>query len=103
MVAAGEINPNTGKAVLAEMFASGRAAREIVLERGLAQVSDSAFIARIVAEALNENPAEVASYKGGKTSVANWLFGQVMKKAGGQADPQAVRAELEAAVEWLAA
>jgi aspartyl-tRNA(Asn)/glutamyl-tRNA(Gln) amidotransferase subunit B len=95
MVASGEINPNTGKAVLAEMFTTGRAAREIVLEGRLAQVSDSAFIARIVAEALDENPAEVASYKAGKTTVANWLFGQIMKKAGGRADPQAVRAELE--------
>jgi aspartyl-tRNA(Asn)/glutamyl-tRNA(Gln) amidotransferase subunit B len=95
MVAAREINANTGKVVLAEMFATGRSAREIVTERGLAQVSDSDFIGRMVTETLTENPAEVASYHAGKTTVANWLFGQVMKKAGGRADPQVVRAELE--------
>jgi aspartyl-tRNA(Asn)/glutamyl-tRNA(Gln) amidotransferase subunit B len=44
---------------------------------------------------LRENPNEVASYKAGKTTVANFLFGQVMKKAGGKANPQVVRSELE--------
>ena len=95
LVADGQINTNTGKAVLAEMFAGGRPAREIVTERGLAQVSDGGFIARMVAEALSENPAEVAIYRAGKTTVANWLFGQVMKKAGGKANPQVVREEIE--------
>ena len=48
-----------------------------------------------MAETLRENPKEVASYKAGKTAVSNFLFGQVMKKAGGKANPQVVRAELE--------
>jgi len=95
MVAAGEVNTNTGKTVLAEMFVGGRGAREIVVGGGLGQVSDEAFIARMVAQTLGEAPAEVASYRAGKTSVANWLFGQVMKKAGGKANPQMVREELE--------
>jgi aspartyl-tRNA(Asn)/glutamyl-tRNA(Gln) amidotransferase subunit B len=102
MVTAGEINANTGKAVLAEMFAKGSgtstginaSAREIVAERGLGQVSDAGFIGRMVTETLAENPAEVASYRDGKTTVANWLFGQVMKKAGGRADPRVVRKAL---------
>ena len=41
------------------------------------------------------NPKEVASYKAGKVGIANFLFGQVMKKAAGKANPQVVRAELE--------
>jgi aspartyl-tRNA(Asn)/glutamyl-tRNA(Gln) amidotransferase subunit B len=45
MVAGGGINPNTGKAVLAEMFAGGRTAREIVADHGLAQLSGGALIA----------------------------------------------------------
>jgi aspartyl-tRNA(Asn)/glutamyl-tRNA(Gln) amidotransferase subunit B len=44
---------------------------------------------------LTENPKEVASYKAGKAGVSNFLFGQVMKKAAGKANPQVVRAELE--------
>jgi len=95
MIADGQINPNTGKSVLAEMFASGSPAAEIVTAKGLAQVSDTGFIAQIVSQALAENAGEVASYRAGKTSVANFLFGQVMRKAGGKANPQVIRSELE--------
>jgi aspartyl-tRNA(Asn)/glutamyl-tRNA(Gln) amidotransferase subunit B len=95
LVADGEINQNTAKAVLEEMFSSGKTAAEIVSAKGLKQVSDTGFITRIVSEALAENAKEVESYKAGKLTVANFLFGQVMKKAQGKANPQVVRAELE--------
>jgi len=95
MIADGKINQNTGKVVLAEMFESGASAAEIVAAKGLMQVSDTGFIARIVVEALAENAKEVESYRAGKLTVANFLFGQVMKKAQGKANPQVVRAELE--------
>lgn len=95
LAAAGEINQSTGKMVLAEMFQGGQRAAEIVAARGLKQVSDAGFIADIVRQALEENPGEVASFKAGKHSVANWLFGQVMRKAAGKANPGLVRAELE--------
>jgi aspartyl-tRNA(Asn)/glutamyl-tRNA(Gln) amidotransferase subunit B len=95
LIAGGKINPNTGKSVLAEMFGTGAPATEIVTSKGLAQVSDAGFIASLVSEILAENVGEVNSYRSGKTSVANFLFGQVMRKAGGKANPQMLRAELE--------
>jgi aspartyl-tRNA(Asn)/glutamyl-tRNA(Gln) amidotransferase subunit B len=95
MIADGKINQQTGKAVLAEMFRSGTSAAAIVAEKGLAQVSDADTLSKLVAETLAENAGEVASYRAGKVTVANWLFGQVMRKAGGRANPQVVRAELE--------
>lgn len=95
LMAEGKINQQTGKAVLAEMFESGKPAAAIVAEKGLTQVSDADLLSKLVAETLNENPGEVASYRAGKATVANWLFGQVMRKAGGRANPQMVRAELE--------
>ncbi len=95
LVERGEINQATGKQVLAEMYSSGKSAAEIVTGGGLKQVSDANLIARVVAEALAENPKEVASYKAGKAGVANFLFGQAMKKAAGKANPQVVKAELE--------
>lgn len=95
MVTTGKINQNTAKAVLTEMFATGQPAAGIVEAKGLAQVSDTGFISKIVSEALAENAGEVTSYKAGKITVANFLFGQVMRKAGGKANPQVVRTELE--------
>jgi aspartyl-tRNA(Asn)/glutamyl-tRNA(Gln) amidotransferase subunit B len=91
----GKINQNTGKAVLTEMFATGKPAAEIVAAKGLTQVSDTDFIAKMVAETLAENTKEVESFRAGKTTVANFLFGQVMKKASGKANPQMIRTELE--------
>jgi aspartyl-tRNA(Asn)/glutamyl-tRNA(Gln) amidotransferase subunit B len=95
MVSDGQINQSSAKGVLSEMFSSGRSAVDIVDARGLKQVSDESFISDLVRQALSENPKEVASYKAGKMGIANFLFGQVMKKAAGKANPQVVRAELE--------
>lgn len=95
LVAGGEINQSTGKTVLAEMFQTGKGATEIVEAQGLKQVSDESLLAELVKQVLDENPEQVASFKSGKETVANWLFGQVMRKAAGKANPQVVRAELD--------
>ena len=95
LVAGGEINQTTGRNVLAEMLAMGKPASEIVEAKGLKQVSDEGFIAEIVRATLEENPGEVTSFRSGKETVQNWLFGQVMRKAAGKANPAVVRAELE--------
>ncbi len=94
LVAGGKINQTTGREVLAEMSESGKSAGEIVAAKGLKQVSDSGFIAEIVRQTLEECPGEVTSFRSGKETVLNWLFGQVMKKAAGKANPQVVREEL---------
>ncbi len=50
----------------------------------------------LVLAAIAENPGPVAQYLGGKTATLGFLVGQVMKKSGGQAVPQAVKEMLEA-------
>ncbi len=95
MVAAGKINQNIGKGVLADMLETGRSAAEIVEEKGLGQISDEGAIAEMVKKVLEENPDQAAKYLDGKESVANWLFGRVMSEARGKANPQVVREELE--------
>jgi aspartyl-tRNA(Asn)/glutamyl-tRNA(Gln) amidotransferase subunit B len=95
MAARGEINQNTAKAVLAEMFSSGKTAGQIVAARGLRQISDTGFISGLVKQVLDENPEQVASYLGGKETLSKWLFGQVMRAAKGQANPQVLQVELD--------
>ncbi len=95
MVVQGEINQNTGKTVLNEMFRRGTSPEEIVSERGLRQISDEDFISDLVRGVLGENPEPVANYLDGKETIARWLFGQVMRVAKGQANPQVVQVELE--------
>jgi aspartyl-tRNA(Asn)/glutamyl-tRNA(Gln) amidotransferase subunit B len=48
-----------------------------------------------VAQVLASHPAELSSFLAGKETLANWFFGQVMREAKGQANPQVLRAELE--------
>ena len=91
----GMINQNTAKSVLAEMLASGSSAQHVISEKGLAQVTDAGFISDLVKEVIAANPAELASYLGGKETLANWFFGQVMRAAGGKASPSVLKAELE--------
>jgi aspartyl-tRNA(Asn)/glutamyl-tRNA(Gln) amidotransferase subunit B len=95
LVAGGTINLNTAKAVLVEMLATGKGAAEIVRTRGLEQVSDSDFIAGLVRRALEANPDELAKYRAGKETLANWFYGQVMREAKGKANPAVVKEELE--------
>ena len=91
----GEINMATAKTLLGEMLSSGHSAAALIQSRGLRQISDSDVLAALVRQALEENPAELQSYLGGKETLANWFFGQVMRAARGQGNPQVIRAELE--------
>jgi len=91
----GEINLHTAKAVLNEMLRTGRSAGEIIAAQGLRQESDTGVIAGLVRQALEANPDELKNYLNGKETLSNWFFGLVMRSAGGQANPQVVRAELE--------
>jgi len=95
MVAQGEINQNTAKTVLAEVFDTGKPVDEIVSERGLSQISDAAVISNFIQRVLRENPEQVTALLGGKEGVARWLFGQVMRAAQGRANPQILQRELE--------
>jgi len=84
----GTINRPTAKEVLATMFQTGRAAAQIVEERGLARIGDEDQLSRIVAGVLQENPRPVQEYLDGKEAVLRFLIGQVMRATRGKADPQ---------------
>jgi len=97
----GIINQSTGKEVLTEMLGSGKSAAEIIDAKGLHQISDSSLIIGLVSGVLDAYPKEVQAYLAGKDTLANWLFGQVMKDAKGKANPQVVKAELQRQLEAL--
>ena len=94
LLAEGELNSSGARKVLVALFEGGGDPLEIVERRGLKQLSDSGQLAAWVAEVLDANPEQVAGYLEGKAGVLNWLFGQVMRAAGGKANPQQLREEL---------
>jgi aspartyl-tRNA(Asn)/glutamyl-tRNA(Gln) amidotransferase subunit B len=98
MVEDGVLSGKMAKDVFEKMWASGRPAKAIVAEEGLAQVSDEVAIEAAVAEVLAANPEQVATYRGGKAATFGWFVGQVMKKTSGKANPQVVNALLKKAL-----
>ena len=88
----------SGKAVLAEMFASGDSAAAIVERRGVQIVDDADEVARLVRQVLESHPEQLTQYLSGKTSIGQWFFGQVMRLAGGQANPAQVQQALQDAL-----
>ncbi len=82
------ITMTTGKHVLRTMFDTGRAARDIVEEEGLAQITGEDQLAPIVDQVIATNAEAVAQYKRGKDTVLRFLVGQVMRATRGKADPK---------------
>jgi aspartyl-tRNA(Asn)/glutamyl-tRNA(Gln) amidotransferase subunit B len=83
-----KINSTMGLALLTEMAETGGDPSQIMEEKGLAQVSDTGALDKIIAEVVAENPKVVADYKAGKTASAQYLLGQIMKKSRGSANPE---------------
>jgi glutaminyl-tRNA synthetase len=90
-VESGEITGTAAKEVFAEMAQRGGDPRQIIAERGLAQVSDEAAIAAIVNEVLAANPDKVDKYRAGKTGLMGFFVGQVVRSSQGKANPQVVQ------------
>ncbi len=91
IVEQGGVTQNVGKTVLETMLDSGHSPSQIVEEEGLAQISDEAELDATIDEVLAANPEEVQKYLNGKTAVAGFLMGQVMKVTQGKANPQVLR------------
>jgi aspartyl-tRNA(Asn)/glutamyl-tRNA(Gln) amidotransferase subunit B len=99
LVDRGEISGSIAKDVFEKMLTSGRSAADIVAVDGLTQIDDAAELAALVNEVLSMNGDAVGVYRGGKTTTLGFLVGQVMKKAGGKANPKLVNDLLKRALE----
>jgi len=90
----GTISNNMAKTVFEEMCRSGAKAQEIVAQKGLAQVNDSAEIEAVVREVLAGLPDQIEKYRNGKEKLFGFFVGQVMKATRGKANPKIVNEEL---------
>jgi aspartyl-tRNA(Asn)/glutamyl-tRNA(Gln) amidotransferase subunit B len=90
LVAKGELSGKMAKDVFEAMRASGKDAKSIVAERGLAQVSDSGAIEQAVREVVAANAKQVGQYKAGNEKLFGFFVGQVMRATKGSANPAVV-------------
>ncbi len=99
LLEAGTISGKIAKDVFEKMWASGEAPGAIVAREGLVQVSDESALQQAIDAVLAASPEQVATYRKGKTGTLGWFVGQVMKKTGGKANPQALNALLKKALD----
>jgi aspartyl-tRNA(Asn)/glutamyl-tRNA(Gln) amidotransferase subunit B len=90
LIAKGELSGKLAKEVFPKMYSTGQSAPEIMEKEGLKQISDTGALEKLIDEVLAANPKQVEQYKSGKTTVAGFLVGQVMKASRGQANPASV-------------
>jgi aspartyl-tRNA(Asn)/glutamyl-tRNA(Gln) amidotransferase subunit B len=88
LVAGGAISGKIAKEVFQVMVEEDRPPGEIVVERGLAQITDEVELSRIIQQVLAGNPAQAQEYRSGKEAIFGYLVGQVMKATGGRANPE---------------
>jgi aspartyl-tRNA(Asn)/glutamyl-tRNA(Gln) amidotransferase subunit B len=91
LVDEGRVTPGSARALLPELLARGGDPVALVRERGLEAVSDAGTLGPVVAAVLAEQPAAVASFRGGDEKSLHFLMGQVMRKTKGKADARRVR------------
>ncbi len=96
LIEKGTISNNIGKQIILEMMTDGKKASQIVEEKGLSQISDEGAIKEIVQKIVNDNPEQVAAYKGGKVQLLGFFVGQVMKETKGRANPKTVNELIKA-------
>ncbi|MFO7712554.1 MAG: Asp-tRNA(Asn)/Glu-tRNA(Gln) amidotransferase subunit GatB [Dehalococcoidia bacterium] len=87
----GTISGPAAKAVFEEMFATGKAADEVVADKKLSQISGEDEIREAVRRVLAENSAAVADYASGKERALTFMIGQVMRATRGRANPGMAR------------
>jgi len=86
----GTISGKMAKDIIEEMYRSGKPPKAIIEEKGMIQITDEAAIAKIIADVLAANTAQVEQYRGGKEKLFGYFVGQVMKATQGKANPQLI-------------
>jgi aspartyl-tRNA(Asn)/glutamyl-tRNA(Gln) amidotransferase subunit B len=86
LIAGNQLSGKLAKEIFPKMFPSGEAPAAIMEREGLKQISDSGALEKVIDEVIAANPKQVEQYRGGKTTVINFLVGQAMKATRGQAN-----------------
>jgi len=84
----GEVGATAAKMALEEMFATGKNAAAIIVDKGLSQISDSGEIETVARQIVTENSRAVADYKAGKDQAVKFMVGQMMRATKGRVNPQ---------------
>jgi aspartyl-tRNA(Asn)/glutamyl-tRNA(Gln) amidotransferase subunit B len=99
MVDAGRVSAHAGKRVLSEMWKKEDEPEAIAEQLGLIQERDQDRLRDWAEQAISAHPAEVATYRAGKTQLLGFFVGRVMQLSAGRADPKAAQDLLRKALD----
>ncbi len=87
LIEEGTVSTTGAKGVFEEMYRAGKAARAVVQEQGLTQISEADELTSVVDSVLAQHPKPVADFRAGKEEALKFLVGQVMRETRGRAKP----------------
>ena len=86
-----KINSTVAQKVLEIMFQTGKDPSVIIEEQDLSGGRAGTDLETIIDQVIKENASPVEQYQKGKTTVIQYLIGQVMKMTKGQSDPKTIK------------
>ncbi len=95
----GTISGKQAKEVYAVIAGTDRMPQDVVLERGMGQLSDASELEAVCAGVLEQNSKQVQAFRAGKTNLMGYFVGQVMKATRGSASPPLVNEILKRLLE----
>lgn len=84
----GKLGSTNAKKLLLVLLEKGGEVAELIEKMGLAQVSDTAAIEKVVLEVLERSQSQLDEYKQGKVKIRQYFFGEIMKAMKGKTDPK---------------
>lgn len=91
LIATKKLNANTGLQVLKLMLEDGSDPSHVMEDKHLGRMEDAGALAEIITTIVNQNPLEVARYRGGEKKLLAFFIGLVMKATEGTADAAETR------------
>jgi aspartyl-tRNA(Asn)/glutamyl-tRNA(Gln) amidotransferase subunit B len=90
LVAQGTVSANVAKKIFDIMETQDKDPAAVVAEQGLAQISDSGELEKIVEDILAKNADEAQRLKAGETKLVGFFVGQAMKATNGKGNPKEI-------------
>ena len=84
------ISGKIAKVICSVLWENGGDVDQIIEDRGLKQISDSAELEQVIEKILSKFTEQADQVRQGQEKVLGFLVGQVMKETGGKANPKAV-------------
>jgi len=91
LVESKQISDAIAKDIMIKLMEKPFDVKDYVKKNKLTLVSDSSDLDRVCDEAIKENAGAAKDFRSGRQEALNFLFGAVMKKTKGRADPEVVR------------